>query len=320
MKKILNIILCVLVVVSLFTVSVSALDIEMTQAYEQIKPAYFSEDYTVLNFEENVYTVIDSYNISYENPDMYPVTVDLTEQQKQTVSWLELNVVSNGLLIEANYKLSSGIQMTVNYIDNRYLNQYNNALNGKAENVRVNFGYPEDNFYETSLAKLKQNKTELAYDDMNTVFLVCADIDIRPKEVGVVVGRLILYGGVYYYLDYCDAGIKGEAEMSSLLENDKKTYTVYEITDRNTVSELNNCYSLYNSGLGIINDYKITNAFANALAVTVFGVLPLAVLVLSVIFGMRFKEKYRKLFFGLGGISIVEIVVFAIISILLGGK
>ncbi len=321
MKKILNIILCALVAVSLFTVSVSA--VEATPLGGAGKTADFSEDYTHLTFEEQTYTIIDTANLDYDDfyygDDRDSVNVNLTEQQKENVAALELDVSKNKLIIEAEYTLSTGVSMFVTYIDDNYFEQYNKASNGETEDVFVYFGYPDNNQFETTLTRLKENKTSIKIDYMNPEsFTVRIAIDEKLKnKVYVIVGELILVDDIYYYLDYKDAGIKNVEEAYSLFE-EGKTYTVYEITDPDTVWGLENCYNLFNEDLAFVNDEEIAEKLVDTLATIVFGVLPLVVLVLTIIFGIRFKEKYRKLFFTLGVFAIAEIIVFAILSVLLG--
>ncbi len=320
MKKILNIILCVLVAVSLFTLSVSA--DEAIPLGGKDKTADFSEDYTHLSFEKESYTIIDDSNISYDSfyydDDVILEIIALTEEQKKTVSSLELKVFRKDLLLSADYTLNTGVEMYVTYINDKYLEKYNKASNGEVEDARVYFGYPDNNQFNTTLTKLKENKTTISIDYWGVEeFEVYVDIDEESKNnISIISGQLILKDDVYYYLDYKDAGIKDLEESVELYE-DERTYIAYEITDPDTVWGLENCYNLYNDDLGFINDEDIASAFASALATIVFAVLPLAVLVLSIIFGIRFKEKYRKLFIALGVVAIAEIIVFAIISILL---
>ncbi|MBQ4120057.1 MAG: hypothetical protein IJD45_06685 [Clostridia bacterium] len=321
MKKILNIILCALVAVSLFTVAVSASAVEVTPLGGTGKTADFSEDYTHLTFEEQTYTIVDDSNLYYGgyyfDEEQKLESISLTAEQGETVSSLDLTAYMNGLVVDAEYTLNTGAELSITYINDNYFDPYNKALNGEIEEIYIHFDYPSDNYFETTISKLKENKKtiDFAYIDTEN-FNVCIDIGAESKSVGVISGNIVLKDGVYYYLDYKDAGIKNVEEWQDYIDTEK-TYTVYEITDPDTVWGLENCYNLYNEDLGFVNDEEIAEALVDALATIVFGVLPLAVLVLSIIFGIRFKEKYRKLFITLGTIAVAELIVFAIISILL---
>ena len=320
MKRILNIVLCVLVAVSLFTFSASADEAILLGGKDET--VVFSDDYTHLGFEKESYTIIDDSNISYDSyyydDDVVTEIIALTEEQKKTVSSLELTVYKKDLLLDAEYKLNTGVEICATYINDKYLDKFKKASNGEVEDVRVYFGYPDNNQFETTITKLKENKAtkKALYWGIEEFDVYIDVVENAENNISIISGKLILSDDIYYYLDYKDAGIKSSEELEEFYENEKEC-TVYEITDPDIIWGLENCYNLRNGDLGLLSDEDITAAFASVLATIVFAVLPLAVLVLSVIFGIRFKEKYRKLFFTLGGIALAEIIVFAILKILI---
>lgn len=320
MKKILNIILCALVAFSLFTVSVSA--IEAVPLGGASGTATFNEDYTRLTYKGENYSLIDGndigYGDAYDDEDA-AISINLTEEQMKTVAELDLTPITNGLVIEAEYRLNTGVEMSITYLNDKYMDKFQSALTREEDKVGIDFMYPEGNYFETTLTKLKETKTTKRIDySMGESFTVQVELDEKLKNnVYVVLGEIILVDDAYYYLDYMDAGMNNVDGIYTYFEDGARECTVYQISDPDTVWNLENCYNLYNEDMGIINDEEITQAFASGLATIVFAVLPLVVLVLSVIFAIRFKEKYRKLFIALGAVAIAEIIVFAIISVLL---
>lgn len=320
MKKILNIILCALVAFSLFTVSVSA--IEAVPLGGASGTATFNEDYTRLTYKGENYSLIDGNDIGYDgayDDEEAAISINLTEEQMKTVAELDLTPITNGLVIEAEYRLNTGVEMSITYLNDKYMDKFQSALTREEDKVGIDFMYPEGNYFETTLTKLKETKTTKRIDySMGESFTVQVELDEKLKNnVYVILGEIILVDDAYYYLDYMDAGLNNAEGINTYFEDRARECTVYQISDPDTVWNLENCYNLYNEDMGIINDEEITQAFASGLATIVFAVLPFAVLVLSVIFAIRFKEKYRKLFIGLGAVAIAEIIVFAIISVLL---
>ncbi len=321
MKKLLNIILCVLVAVSIFTVSVSAVGpVPLGGASET---AIFNENYTRLTYNGEDYSIIDDNNIGYgdeyADKEITTISINLTEEQMKTVAELELTPMANGLAIVAEYRLNTGVEMTITYLNDKYMDKFQSALTREIDEVGIDFMYPEGNYFETTLTKLKETKTSMKVDYMQLEsFTVQIELDEKLKNnVYVIIGELILVDDTYYYLDYMDAGINNADGMYKYFKNGARECTVYQISDPDTLWSLENCYNLYNEDMGIINDEEAAEAVVNFLATIVFAVLPLVVLVLSVIFAIRFKEKYRKLFIALGAVAIAEIIVFAIISVLL---
>lgn len=320
MKKILNIILCALVAFSLFTVSVSA--IEAVPLGGASGTATFNEDYTRLTYKGENYSLIDGNDIGYDgayDDEEAAISINLTEEQMKTVAELDLTPITNGLVIEAEYRLNTGVEMSITYLNDKYMDKFQSALTREEDKVGIDFMYPEGNYFETTLTKLKETKTTKRIDySMGESFTVQVELDEKLKNnVYVILGEIILVDDAYYYLDYMDAGMNNVDGIYTYFEDGARECTVYQISDPDTVWNLENCYNLYNEDMGIINDEEITQAFASGLATIVFAVLPLVVLVLSVIFAIRFKEKYRKLFIALGAVAIAEIIVFAIISVLL---
>lgn len=322
MKKILNIILCALVAVSLFTVSVSA--VEAVPLGGASGTATFNEDYTRLTYKGEEYSLIDGNDIGYA--DAYDdfekegaIGINLTEEQMKTVAELDLTPMTNGLVIEADYRLNTGVEMSITYLNDKYMDKFQSALTREEDKVGIDFMYPEGNYLETTLTKLKETKTTKRIDySMGESFTVQVELDEKLKNnVYVVLGEIILVDDAYYYLDYMDAGMNNDEGIYTYFEDGARECTVYQISDPDTLWNLENCYNLYNEDMGIINDEEAAEAVVNFLATIVFAVLPLVVLVLSVIFAIRFKEKYRKLFIALGAVAIAEIIVFAIISVLL---
>lgn len=320
MKKLLNIILCALVAVSIFTVSVSAVGpVPLGGASET---ASFNEDYTSLTYKGEEYSLIDGNDIGYD--DAYDdedaaISINLTEEQLKTVAELDLMPMTNGLVVEAEYRLNTGVEMSITYLNNKYMDRFQSALTREIDEVGVDFMYPEKNYLETTLTKLKETKKSIKinYSDVES-FAVQIELDEKLKNnVYVVIGEIVLVDDAYYYLDYMESGMNNSEGLYEYFEAGARECTVYQISDPDTLWSLENCYNLYNEDMGVINDEEAAEAIVNVLATIVFAVLPLVVLVLSVIFAIRFKEKYRKLFITLGTVAIAEIIVFAIISVLL---
>ena len=168
MKKILNIILCALVAFSLFTVSVSA--IEAVPLGGASGTATFNEDYTRLTYKGEEYSLIDGNDIGYDgayDDEDAAISINLTEEQMKTVAELELTPLTNDLVVEAEYRLNTGVEMSITYLNDKYMDKFQSALTREIDEVGVDFMYPEKNYLETTLTKLKETKKSILKDFMN---------------------------------------------------------------------------------------------------------------------------------------------------------
>ncbi len=333
MKKILSLSFCLVVLFSFFTVNAAATasggDLPLLNK-EKIGDVYYSKDYGKLTIGEYSYTAIDDETVEifdyydtgsadyYETEDDGYIAVDLTESQKKTVKELEISIGGDNDYIYATYTLNSNAYVSATYINNKHLESYNKAISGDGNKVKIDFSYPEGNVVNTTTEKLKQTKVEIELITYNIYDEFNAYNASVPNFMNIYCGRLVLQDEKYYYIDFKELGIT-VYDFYNIVDSGEKV-AVYLIEDPKLLSEIEESYNEYNGEFTLLLDEEFTVTFALILAVAVFGILPLAVLILSIIFGLRSKAKYRKILFALGAIALAELIIFAVIFIIFNIK
>lgn len=314
MKKILSLSICLLLVFSLFCFTAGAEpETQMIAADENAKiKAEFNADFTKIECGGNSYSVIDSELLDEYGLE-YSYTVNLTKEQQKTVSRLELNFDYKYAIIDAVYNLRSGMRISALYLNDKYLSDYVALKQGEIKDAEINFIYPEDNNLKIELQKLKQNKT-VKYMDGENVQTFPVRVKGEKCKYDFKTGFLVVSDENYYYIDSAETNVKSE---SVFYDNLDQKYEVYVIKNPETLAILKDCYKKYSSDYEIFNDTEFAKIFSKVLSIIVFGIIPLAVLIVSLILGLKSKTEYRKMLLLLSGLSLVEIIVYIITYILL---
>lgn len=315
MKKIIALIITALLLVSCFSLSISAAKIPdydysaSTNLKANINVS-FSEDFKTLYYGQTEYVAFDNSHIYNSVSAEMLNDIELTAEQNEKISAISLTASREGALIDATIKYKDGISMNVHYIKAQYIEECNGIINSTSGQCVVDFEYPQDNQVTVSRDKLSGDTVTLnrPYNSAFYVFATTAD-----KQVCVIIGSVIVYNDEFYYLDFNEIG-------SSYADYDiysQASLKAQKITDPDTLAALEEAQQRnYDDDYGFLFDDDFTKSVADIFLVILFVVAPFAVFVLFLILGIRAKGVYKKFDFAIASLCAAEIIIFTIIALL----
>ena len=327
MKKLLSLIISFVLVFSCFAVTVFAEDFDLLNAKTPI--GTFSDRYEKFYAEGEQYTRIKAsvietdlnYNwiVEEEYVSEYylgvGIYIQLTNQQKQEIKTVKLKTNKDRTLIEATFTYFDDAQMTVMYLKDAYLDEYNKVVTGQTETLTIEFVYPSYNNVE---AQRQQLVGEMTTFTNSRLIDLEDDYDVVAKNsdgsMSVVVGKLLVIADEYYYLNYKEAGF-GEDDWYSGSIGEIANKPLHKITDTQLIAAIDGAMEeYYNDDYGVLYDDDVTESISIGFFVFVFAVVPLAILVFFLIKAIRGKDIYKKLYFAVVAVCLAEIVVFAVLA------
>ena len=327
MKKLLSLIISFVLIFSCFAVTVFAEDFDLLNAKTPI--GTFSDRYEKFYAEGEQYTRIKAsvietdlnYNwiVEEEYVSEYylgvGIYIQLTNQQKQEIKTVKLKTNKDRTLIEATFTYFDDAQMTVMYLKDAYLEEYNKVVTGQTETLTIEFVYPSYNNVEAQRQQLVGEMT--TFTNSRLVDLE-DDYDVVARNsdgsMSVVVGKLLVIADEYYYLNYKEAGF-GEDDWYSGSIGEIANKPLNKITDTQLIAAIDGAMEeYYNDDYGVLYDDDVTESISIGFFVFVFAVVPLAILVFFLIKAIRGKGIYKKLYFAVVAVCLAEIVVFAVLA------
>lgn len=327
MKKLLSLIISFVLIFSCFAVTVFAEDFDLLNAKTPI--GTFSDRYEKFYAEGEQYTRIKAsvietdlnYNwiVEEEYVSEYylgvGIYIQFTNQQKQEIKTVKLKTNKDRTLIEATFTYFDDAQMTVMYLKDAYLDEYNKVVTGQTETLTIEFVYPSYNNVEAQRQQLVGEMT--TFTNSRLVDLE-DDYDVVARNsdgsMSVVVGKLLVIADEYYYLNYKEAGF-GEDDWYSGSIGEIANKPLNKITDTQLIAAIDGAMEeYYNDDYGVLYDDDVTESISIGFFVFVFAVVPLAILVFFLIKAIRGKGIYKKLYFAVVAVCLAEIVVFAVLA------
>ena len=330
MKKILSLIISFILIFSCFAVTVFAEDtIEDFDVFNSKMPiGTFSDRYENFYADGKRYTRInatvvemdlDYYWIVEEeyNSDYYLGTgiyIELTNQQKQEIKTVKLKSNKERTLVEATLTYFDEVEMTIVYLKDDYLGEYNKVVNGETDTLTVDFSYPYEN-------KVVAQKNQLLGETMTFTrnqlsgFNNSFDVTAQNSDasMSVIAGKVLLIDKEYYYLNFTEAGLTEKDFDYNLGKFADKP--IHKITDTDLIAEFDNAMvKYYEDDYGVLYDDSATESISIGFFVFVFAFIPLAILVFFLIKAITGKGIYKKLYFVVVAVCLAEIIVFSILA------
>ena len=330
MKKILSLIISFILIFSCFAVTVFAEDtIEDFDVFNSKMPiGTFSDRYENFYADGKRYTRInatvvemdlDYYWIVEEeyNSDYYLGTgiyIELTNQQKQEIKTVKLKSNKERTLVEATLTYFDEVEMTIVYLKDDYLGEYNKVVNGETDTLTVDFSYPYEN-------KVVAQKNQLLGETMTFTrnqlsgFNNSFDVTAQNSDasMSVIAGKVLLIDKEYYYLNFTEAGLTEKDFDYNLGKFADKP--IHKITDTDLIAEFDNAMvKYYEDDYGVLYDDSATESISIGFFVFVFAFVPLAILVFFLIKAITGKGIYKKLYFVVVAVCLAEIIVFSILA------
>lgn len=327
MKKIVALIISLLLIFTCFTV--------VSFATNDTTPIVsFSEEYDKLYVGDQSYTRVDTSMLNvdyyyywktaenYQEDDKISgetsvVKLELTDAQKQEIKKVDFARNKQSSIVEASIYFINGSCLTVSYLKDIYLDDYNRVVNGEATNFKVDFIYPTGNVVEVTRNQLMSNPVTLTvfelseWTDCYDVFAVGNDSSIQ-----LVAGMIITVNEVYYYVDYKETGINSEDFWLDSSHGVLAGKQIYKITDEALCKEFDIAIQKYfEDDYGIMYDDEAIRVIATIFFVLMFALVPLIVLVIFLVKAIKGKGVYKKMYFTISTLCLLEIIVFTILSI-----
>ena len=342
MKKIISVISVILI--SIFCLGLTASAISEPET--KVKIATISEDLQVIQtggmkfYRVSSENVEFDYIIDYENyiedetiiykdkvvveyaDEMYEF--QLSEKQKKTIDIIEDCSFGSEIYIDIIIYFRDGTSLTgLTFLNEKYLDEYNDLIENGSDTYQADFVFPDNNFVNIPKSILfnSDNKTTIKTDDLFDECYVY--IENSSKIFRIEQGSIITYKDGFYYCDNKENGFKSEfVDGAHYTYREKSSVSVYNITDEKTIYKLKEAQEkYYEDDFGFLFNEKLAESISKVLFVVIFGILPLAVLVLSIVICVRSSKKaYKKICITTSLLSVTEIISFIIAIVLLFKK
>lgn len=346
MKKLLSLIISFVLIFSCFAVTAFAenMAIEGVETPTSLFEEDTVEDFDVFNSKMPIGTFSDRYEHFYADGEQYTrinatvvemtlgyywiveeeynsdyylgtsIYIELSNQQKQEIKTVKLKSNKERTLVEATLVYYDEVEMTIVYLKDDYLGEYNKVVNGETDTLTVDFSYPYENKVVAQRNQLlgeTMSFTRNQLSGFNNSFDVTAQNS--DASMSVIAGKILLVDKEYYYLNFTEAGLTEKDFDYNLGKFADKP--IHKITDTALIEEFNNAMvEYYEDDYGVLYDDDATESISIGFFVFVFAFIPLVILVFFLIKGITGKGIYKKLYFAVVAVCLAEIVVFAVLA------
>ena len=281
----------------------------------------FSEDFQIMYYDGYEYYQKDlrmvetAYSDAYVFYGLSNADYELTNTQKELVDNIYVDMFSTfsdiATTVEITYK--NGTYLTISYLREDYVDDYEKFLNGDFSEIEINFRWPEGNVTKTNKNLLMTSKTkEISTEDFwfNSMdFAVCATTD--DGALSYEIGQIVEVTGNYYYLDYNENNVTIYNDFMEEKDTQNDTVILREITDEALIAEIDTAMeAFYEDDYGYLYNDELANAISYFFLILLFGVVPGIVFLVTFIFAFIKKGKYRKLLFTASFFTLAEIITF----------
>lgn len=320
MKRIIALFITALLFLSCFSFTVLAteepsfyFENDYTTTLSKTTEITFSEDLKTLYFGKEEYVRFSAENVYNEILVELSNKIKLSPKQKKEIKKISLTASENGALIGAYIDFTDGAALSSTYIKTEYLTEYNKILDEDFAFCEVDFSYPEYNIVKLSGDVLSGEKVTIKDPEIHVDDYFSVIVSSEDKNITVEVGILIISNNEYYYASYKELG----SDRYNYFIYDEESVTAHKITDKKAVALLAKAQENYfESDFGFFYNDDFTTNIADIFIVAVFGVLPLAVLVVFTIFAIRSKQIYRKMCIIGASLSAAELIIFIVLALI----
>ena len=322
MKKILSVFIAVLVLLSCLSLTAAADTMivpggdDTISISDPLASVTISDDYKTLSCGKYTYSRFSGNNLDFDIYFEIDNELILSDAQEKEIDNVDLSSDEDGIMIYADIYFNDGASLFVCFLRDDYIDEYN-ALNYEdTEKMYVYFGVQnsgDDIITETTKDLLKSEKTTISVPeawscDWFNVYIKSEKVDLRKQ-----VGMLFLCDDEYYFVDYIEFEIDPADCDPMLYEGD-----AYKITDPALIQELEENYNLYYAeDYGFFFNDDFTQTVSKIFITLVFAIIPFAIFVLTLIFTIRSKNKYKKFHLTACILSAAELITLAIVLIII---
>lgn len=309
-KKIFALVITIFLIIPCFMINASAI-IKERDDNSKTYGIVLSDDYKTLYYKGVNYERIDASMTMWN----YSTSFLDVKYDSDKVKSVDFELSEKDVIISANILLYDGSIISSTYIKaDKHLDEHN-MLSKYASKYTVDFGFPYDNQVELNSNQISKEKSLLSQYDLD--FYEYFDVNVYSSDntFYINLGCLLVIDDAYYYVDYVENGI---IDFFDLYGQVNGSVQAYKIIDPIVIEKLDEAYDEYNSDtIGFITG-EISEIIGVVLIILVFGLLPLAVLVVFLILFLKAKSSnYKKIFRTIWIISAAEITLFLMSVVIL---
>lgn len=270
----------------------------------------FSDDLSKVDYNGVEYSRFSSSLLYTDVYSELYANVMLTEDQKETIHSVNLftNDYKNIIKVTVTYK--DGSVLSMKFIQNDYLEEYNGMISHTKGKSFVYFEWPTDNTVNVDLTTFRDADSTLDWDDLYSdyfrVFIDNADATIR-----VLAGALFIVEDEYYFVDFNNLSLTDGNKFNPQSYDE---LSAYKITDEVLKEELAVAYDeYYNDGTNFLLDEDFTKKLSKIFFIFLLGILPCALAIVYLILLMRSNDTYKKIYAFICVTALATSVLFTIL-------
>lgn len=278
-------------------------------------PATISEDYQTLFVEDTYYSRVNLSLIEYEYTTLMTDKITLSPTQQETIKEIELQTNDSHSIINVQITFYDDALLSIFFLQNDYLDTYEQLMSGQATEYLIDFVWPEGNIVRADRETLfgevvTLSKTELEWCDRDFVSAQSDD-----GALSITTGALLSDKDAYYYVDFSEIHIDNKWDFQT---NKYHVLNVHKITDNKLLENITAAQEkLYDDDLGFLYDDDFTEALSTVFMIFIFAIVPFILFVLFLILSIRSKTIYKKFFRIVYILSAAELVAFTIAAMCL---
>lgn len=278
-------------------------------------PNTISEDYQTLVLDDDVYhrvdiSVFDMYHDAYY--ETFTDQISLSEAQQDAIKNIDLSSFEDGNLRLMDITFYDGAMLSVYFLHEDYISFYEDVTSGQVSDYIIDFEWPKENTVDTTRTELFNNHTILSEHELQSCDYFPVVTRSEDKALTAYTGTLVTVDGTYYYIDTADAGLDNKGY---LVPYDYTELSAYEITDDTLLADIEEGIAKYhNDDLGYLYNDDLSDIISAVFLIFVFGIIPFVIMILFLIFAIRSKTSYKKLFRTIYLLSAAELIIFAVLT------
>ncbi len=296
--------------------------VDASKLFPPIDILYSDEDDEEYEDDEvDVDVESDEYYYEFEY-DGYKI--EMTDEQAANLDYCEAYdsgfTKTPDIIIDFTVNMKNSAYFTSYYIREDYEDLLNDFLENPADtdNCEINLMWTEPRKAKFKYSVFFENAAgEFVYDPASGMYYYANTYHVyrvsENSEFYAIQGALFLDSNTnkLYYID-CE-----ENNVSDLIDifysEEKETFIVHEITNSELIKCIQDAETAYYNEAGIftLND-DVARVVSIIFLTIIFGVLPLAAIIISLILTLKRKGAYQKLLFAITFISALEIAIFII--------
>lgn len=312
MKKLGSLICGILLLVSACTLAVSANDsaIRIADNFNSLHYSGSDNDYVRVENGDGI-----DYDYSRQENEIF-----LTKRQSAEIDSIYATVDGYRdayVVLDVWYKNGQNDRNIV-YVNRERLEEYNNILNGIGDVYTTVIDYAMDVDIVMTEAQIKGEAIVCDGDELPRTNSFSVWIESADGCFSELAGEILIDEPTdeVYFLDYFQ---RGAQEYSTILTNvgSCEDIVLYRITDEELLAQIKQDYAAYYDNQMMPYTETVGKTLSAVMMILIFGLLPLAALVVGVVGWIRSKRRvYRRLFAILTAVSATEIIAFVAVCIL----